>query len=92
MISLITILLEKLDIQTKQLPNAGNICAQIPGLISQIFVVEGDRVELNQKLVILEAMKMENEIDSTVIGRVSKIYFQVGDIVEKGNILMDIII
>ena len=46
---------------------------------------------MNQKLFILEAMKMENEIDSPVNGIVDHIHCNAGDKVEKGNIIMEII-
>ena len=84
------ILLEKFGIQISDSDNEGEIHAQIPGLISQVFVKKGDKVEVNQKLFILEAMKMENEIDSPVSGIVNQIYYKAGDTVEIGNIIMDI--
>ena len=85
------ILLEKFEMQTDDSIQAGEVHAQIPGLISQIFVKKGDKVEVNQKLFILEAMKMENEIDSPISGTVNKIHYQAGDSVERGNIIMEII-
>ena len=85
------ILLKKFGIQIDDSYNAGEIYAQIPGLISQLFVKKGDKVEVNQKLFILEAMKMENEIDSPVSGTIDHIRIKEGDKVEKGNIIMDII-
>ena len=77
--------------QTDTFIHAGEIHAQIPGLVSQIFVKKGDKVEVSQKLFILEAMKMENEINSPVRGTVNAIYYKAGDTVNKGNIIMDII-
>ena len=85
------ILLEKFGMKKDIDIQLGEIHAQIPGLISQIFVKEGDDIESNQKLFILEAMKMENEINSPVSGIVDKIHYKVGDKVEKGNLIMDII-
>ena len=70
--------------------HAGEIHAQIPGLLNRIFVQEGDGVNINQKLFILEAMKMENEIDSPISGIVDKIYIKAGDKVEKGDLIMEI--
>ena len=84
------ILLEKFGMQSDQSHHAGEIHAQIPGLISQIFVQKGDKVKVNQKLFILEAMKMENEIDSPISGTIDHIYCKAGDKVEKGNIIMEI--
>ncbi len=85
------ILLEKFGIQDNESHHAGEIHAQIPGVVSQIYVKTGDKVKVNQKLFILEAMKMENEIDSPVSGIVDHIHCKEGDKVEKGNIIMDII-
>ena len=86
------ILLEKFGIQSDHPHHAGEIHAQIPGLVSQIFVKKGAKVKVNQKLFILEAMKMENEIDSPVSGTIDHIHVKTGDKVEKGNIIMEIII
>ena len=85
------ILLEKFGMQTEESTRTGEVHAQIPGLLSQIFVKIGDHVEVNQKLFILEAMKMENEIDSPVKGTIDHIHCKPGDKVEKGNIIMEII-
>ena len=87
----VDILLEQFGIQDDESPHAGEIHAQIPGLVSQIYVKKGDKVKVNQKLFILEAMKMENEIDSPVSGIVDHIHYQAGDKVDKGNIIMEII-
>jgi biotin carboxyl carrier protein len=87
----VDILLEQFGVQDDESPHAGEIHAQIPGLVSQIYVKKGDKVKVNQKLFILEAMKMENEIDSPVSGIVDHIHCKEGDKVEKGNIIMEII-
>ena len=87
----VDILLEQFGLQTDESFHVGEIHAQIPGLVSQIYVKKGDKVKVNQKLFILEAMKMENEIDSPVSGIVDHIHCKEGDKVEKGNIIMEII-
>ena len=87
----VDILLEQFGLQSEKSSHAGKIHAQIPGLVSQIYVKKGDKVKVNQKLFILEAMKMENEIDSPVSGIVDHIHCKEGDKVEKGNIIMEII-
>ena len=86
----IDILLEKFGMQSNTSSHAGEIHAQIPGLVSQLFVKPGDNVDIGQKLLILEAMKMENEIDSPVSGIVNNIHIKSGDKVEKGELIMDI--
>ena len=84
------LLLEKFGMQGETLTHAGEIHAQIPGLVSSIFVKPGDTVKTGTKLCILEAMKMENEITSPKNGTVTHIYIDSGDNVEKGNLLMEI--
>jgi len=84
------ILLEKFGMQSNISSHAGEIHAQIPGLVSQLFVKPGDNVNIGQKLLILEAMKMENEIDSPITGIVNDIYIKSGDKVERGELIMDI--
>ena len=85
-------LLEQIGIQSSTSQNAGIIQAQIPGLVSRIFVKKGDKVTVSQRLFILEAMKMENEIDSPIQGTVKKIHISTGSKVEKGDVIMEIVI
>ena len=84
------LLLEKFGMQGETIRHAGEIHAQIPGLVSCIFVKKGDRVKTGAKLCILEAMKMENEITSPKNGTVIHIHIDSGDNVKKGNLLMEI--
>ncbi|XMB86026.1 biotin/lipoyl-containing protein [Mycoplasmatota bacterium WC44] len=58
------------------------------GKIIDVCVKEGDKVQEGQLLVILEAMKMENEIVSSVSGTVSKILVNKNDNVENQEIIM----
>ncbi|MDZ7763293.1 MAG: acetyl-CoA carboxylase biotin carboxyl carrier protein subunit [Melioribacteraceae bacterium] len=57
--------------------------APMPGLILKILKSEGDEVELGEPIILLEAMKMENEIRSSSAGKIKKLYFNDGDSVEK---------
>ncbi len=66
------------------------IRALMPGLIVKVEVEESDRVEPGQGLVIIEAMKMENEIRADASARVEKIHVSHGDAVEKGQLLIDL--
>jgi biotin carboxyl carrier protein len=63
--------------------------APMPGMVVKIETEEGDEVEAGQGLVIVEAMKMENELKSEGAGRVSQIHVQAGQIVEKDQILVE---
>jgi len=84
------LLLEKFGMQDKALRHTGEINAQIPGLVSHIFVKAGDQVIIGTKLCILEAMKMENEITSPKNGTVTHIHINPGDNVKKDDHLMEI--
>ncbi|MCD6245693.1 acetyl-CoA carboxylase biotin carboxyl carrier protein subunit [candidate division WOR-3 bacterium] len=66
------------------------IKAFIPGNIKAVFVKEGDKVVLGQKLLVLEAMKMENEILAPVNGVVKKINVKLEDRVGKDQILIEL--
>jgi biotin carboxyl carrier protein len=57
--------------------------AQIPGRIVRLWIVEGEAVERGQRLLAIEAMKMENEIRAPHKGVVSGIRVAVGDRVER---------
>ena len=84
------LLLEKFGFPSSEKNQTGEIIAQIPGLISQIFVAVGDTVNTGDKLFLLEAMKMENEIDSPLSGTVKNISVESGVAVEKGTLIMEI--
>ena len=84
------LLLEKFGMQGETISHAGKIHAQIPGLVSRIYVKSGDSVKIGDKLCILEAMKMENEITSPKNGTVTLIHIDSGGNVEKGDLIMEI--
>jgi pyruvate carboxylase subunit B len=63
------------------------VLAPIPGTIVRYLVKEGDEIKVNAGIVILEAMKMENEIVSPVAGKVKSINFKPGDKVSGGAVL-----
>jgi len=60
----------------------------LPGNITKLLVSEGDRVKAGDTLLILEAMKMENEIVAPTSGTVKKIQVREGQRVETGDILV----
>ncbi len=69
---------------------AGHIKSPLPGVILDVFVREGDIVKKGQKLLLLEAMKMENNIDSDKDGKVVAVKVQRGDSIMEGDILITI--
>ncbi|MCI1779844.1 MAG: biotin/lipoyl-binding protein [Bacteroidales bacterium] len=60
------------------------VTSPLPGVILDIFCKEGEDVKKGQKLLILEAMKMENEIAATADGKISAIKVNKGDSVLEG--------
>ncbi|NOZ08037.1 MAG: biotin/lipoyl-binding protein [FCB group bacterium] len=86
------ILLDKFGMSDSSSDTLGKIIVPIPGLIAKLFVSPGDTIEKDQKLFILEAMKMENEFTSPVSGTLSSIHVKKGDTVNKGTLIMEITI
>ncbi len=66
------------------------LVAPMPGLIVRLHVGVGDRVEAGQALVVMEAMKMENELRSASAGVVRSIGVELRQAVEKGAILVEL--
>mgnify|MGYP003505793733 FL=1 len=67
---------------------AGSVKAPMPGTINDIKVTEGQAVKAGEVLVILEAMKMENEIMSPADGIVKQIAVAKGASVSSGDVLV----
>ncbi len=67
---------------------AGSIKSPLPGVILEVLVREGDMVKLGQKLLVLEAMKMENNIEADKPGKVTSILKHKGDAVMEGDVLI----
>ena len=82
--------IEKMGMKEATGGGGGLITAPIPGLISEVAVKEGDTVAAGDRLLILEAMKMENEISASQAGTVSAVHVAPGQTVEKGNPLLEI--
>ena len=70
--------------------SASTIKSPLPGVVLDVMVHVGDTVKTGQRLMILEAMKMENNIDSDRDGTVKEIKARKGDSVLEGDILITI--
>jgi glutaconyl-CoA/methylmalonyl-CoA decarboxylase subunit gamma len=68
----------------------GTITAPIPGSIIKINYKVGDSVKLGDTIILLEAMKMQNEIQATASGIIKNIYVKEGDAVMEGADLITI--
>ncbi|MFW6124139.1 MAG: biotin/lipoyl-containing protein [Acidobacteriota bacterium] len=66
------------------------IKATMPGKVIKIEVFEKEEVRAGQTLAIVEAMKMENEIKSSMKGIVKKIFASAGDLVDSDNPIMEL--
>ena len=64
--------------------------APMPGKIMDVFVEPGAEVKSGESILILEAMKMQNEIIAPITGKILKIYIKPGDIVNKDDVFMEI--
>lgn len=62
----------------------------LPGVVLDVFVQEGDAVKAGQRVLLLEAMKMENNIEADRDGVVEKISVRKGDSVLEGDVLLTI--
>jgi biotin carboxyl carrier protein len=66
-----------------------HLMAPMPGLIVRVNVKEGDQVRPGQGLVVMEAMKMENELRATAAAVVTRVAISPGSPVEKGALLLE---
>ena len=69
---------------------SGFIKSPLPGTIIDVHVKVGDNVRTGDKLLTLEAMKMENIINSDKSGKVVAVKFQKGEAVMEGDILIEV--
>ncbi len=66
------------------------VTAPMPGLVVRVNVAVGDKVESGQGVVVMEAMKMENELRASASGVVKAVHASVGKAVEKGTVLVEL--
>ncbi|MCB0338345.1 MAG: biotin/lipoyl-binding protein [Bdellovibrionales bacterium] len=85
------------QVQVKHaLPEAGDLAptsetlAPMPGIIVEVSVSVGDEVAQGDTVVVMEAMKMENNIPASKAGRVTLIHVEKGQEVETGQLLISI--
>ena len=71
-------------------PKKRDIKTSMPGRIVKVFLKEGEKVKEDQAVLVLEAMKMQNEIKSPQSGIITKINLAAGDSVEAGSLLFSV--
>ena len=74
--------------EAKTAKKGGSISSPLPGVILDVFVKPGDKITIGQKVILLEAMKMENNIESDKEGTVAEVKARQGDSVMEGDVLI----
>jgi glutaconyl-CoA/methylmalonyl-CoA decarboxylase subunit gamma len=64
------------------------VTSPMPGKVVKLLVTEGEEVQTDQGVIVVEAMKMENELKSAVTGKVKEIFVEEGEVVESGTKLL----
>jgi len=64
------------------------LTSPMPGKVVKLLVTEGQEVEAGQGVIVVEAMKMENELKSALAGKVKEIFVREGEVVEAGAKLL----
>jgi len=72
----------------REVSGRAEIKAAMPGRVVNVLVAPGDEVTANQGVIIVEAMKMENELKSPKAGKVIEVKVAAGQTVEKGALLL----
>lgn len=73
-----------------QASEPGHVTTPMPGSVVKVHVAEGDKVAKDQPVLVIEAMKMENEINAPIEGTVVAVLVSVGDAVQPGEVLIEI--
>ena len=71
-------------------PDSRKVVAFIPGTILKVYVKEGQKVKKGDKLLVLQAMKMDNQLLATRAGTVKKIWVKQGEVVPKQHLLLEL--
>lgn len=77
-------------VQKQTVNNTGAVAAPMPGTVLRIEKREGAEVKAGELIMILEAMKMENEITAPVDGTITKMNCEVGETVAGGEVLFEL--
>lgn len=64
------------------------LTSPMPGKVVKLLVDQGEEVQADQGVIVVEAMKMENELKSAVAGKVKEIFVKEGEVVESGAKLL----
>jgi biotin carboxyl carrier protein len=81
-------ILKSMGLENALTPKISDLKAPMPGLVLQVLVNSGDSVSKGDKILVLEAMKMENAIKSPTDGIVSDVFAKQGMAVDKNQVLI----
>jgi biotin carboxyl carrier protein len=71
-------------------PNPKKVFSYIPGQILEIFIKPGQKIEIGEELLILEAMKMRNRIVSDISGKIKSIYVEQNQNIPKNYLMIEL--
>lgn len=81
-------LLKSMGLENALVPKIAEVKAPMPGLVLDVLVSVGQPVEMGDKILVLEAMKMENAIKSPTAGTIASIHVTKGQAVDKNYVLI----
>lgn len=81
-------ILKSMGLENALTPKISDLKAPMPGLVLQVLVNPGDQVAKGDKILVLEAMKMENAIKSPTDGIIDEVFVQQAQAVDKNQILV----
>ena len=81
---------EAAAVKVERTSGSKSVVTPLPGVILEICVSKGDSVKAGQKVAVLEAMKMENDIESEVEGIVTAILAGKGDSLQEGAKIIEL--
>lgn len=81
-------LLKSMGLENALVPKIAEVKAPMPGLVLDVLVSVGQTVEMGEKILVLEAMKMENAIKSPTAGTIASIHVSKGQAVDKNFVLI----
>ena len=84
------LLLERFGLDTGDSAAEREIRAPMPGLVLRVLAEPGQEVEAGQGLIVLEAMKMENELKAPATGTIASIHTEAGAAVGKNDLLIEL--
>lgn len=74
----------------KQVSSPGHVTATMPGNVVEVLVKEGDAVSAGQSVMVMEAMKMETELHTSIAGTVKAVHAAKGERVTPGEVLIEV--